>query len=115
MAVPIYTIRMFAERGVLGERLINVPTGKVWVVRNIDCYCNNSSPDWAQVYVGDFNRGLTFWWHHWDGLEQGVGNWEGRQAIPWEDGAGVLKVFVLEPQAIDVSITGYELTSPPVT
>jgi len=111
---------MFAEAGVTGLRLINVPVGKVWVVRSIDAYANMPLGEFAELYVGDFNAGLTFWWHKWPdditNVPHSTAQWRGRQAIAWADGAGVLKVDVNnQDRGVDVMITGYELSIPPVS
>jgi hypothetical protein len=116
MAQPVYSILMFGQQGVRGENLVNVPPGKRWIVRDIDAYCNVGEVGDAELYVGDFNRALTFWYQAWfppiQPTEPGfIRQWRGRQVIDYADGAGVLKIVQQGTTGIDVMISGYELTT----
>jgi hypothetical protein len=109
---------MFSMAGVMGQQLVNVPTGKVWILRDIDCYCNVGELGTGEIYIRDWSYGNTFWHHVWWPNIGSTANtlwagWQGRQVIPWEDGAGILSILQSGDTAVDVRISGYELTPPP--
>jgi hypothetical protein len=102
----LYSVSIMQVQGLTAPQTIEVPDGKVLVVRDIWSYWNSATEAFSKLYVtGDFAQ--TFWFVLYDQLDtQPIAFWQGRivlhtQLVAYTDGG-----------AIDVSISGYLLSLP---
>ena len=102
-------MRLFSQQGVnVPTAAFEVPAGRVYIVRNIDCYVG--APDISTQLIFKDLLESTAWLSFTAELGQSRSfQWEGRQAY------GEGSSLVLDPtdHPWDVRITGYDLSGPP--
>lgn len=105
MASPVFSVSILQEQGLNGSRSLFVPTGFVWVLRDLDVYKNHLPLPLDQLFViGD--NGQTIIYNDWSSVDAGrVYAWRGRQVV-------ATGIIVTTNCAMDVSISGYALSLP---
>jgi hypothetical protein len=96
--------------GALEERY--VPAGKRWVVRDIDAYASIVAGSGVQLVIASRLQDQTFCYMEWIALERASKHWEGRQVINYAEGLGAIRIQNFGAEAVDVTISGYELEDP---
>jgi hypothetical protein len=108
MAVPLYSTSLIQVQGLVGTESISVPAGQVIVVRDIDVYATGViSAPFTYVFAHGSN-GQAFFYYQWQPAVQAWEGWRGRQVF--EPGT----TFDVESfnGPVDVSVSGYVLSSP---
>jgi len=109
---PVYTRRFFGQPAITAVQFAYVPSGKRWIMRDIDVYANNPLGAYSKIWVIDRLTGGTLWWHGWNTGEQSTGQFRGRQVLTYSGGAGGLIVQVDTLEGVDCYISGYEFDDP---
>jgi len=112
VAPPLYTVKFFRVKGVVGRHEVFVPPYKSWVLRNIDCYGSMDALGGGNILISSISEDVSFIYFEWLALERSSKSWEGRQAITYDDAVGGLRIDNFTSYPVDVSITGYELDDP---
>lgn len=104
--MSIYSKRLLSAGGLGGSISETVPSGVIWVVRDIDAVCDSGSDAQFEVHGAG---GVTFWYAQYvPGNPDFWFGWRGRQILY----AGEILTAVALSESWDVTISGYELTSP---
>lgn len=111
MARPLYSKRMFCAAGVTSVTYAGpVPTGKVWIVRDIDAYTSAgiSSVIFFFSMTPAGGGAPAFFAGKVSAGSSDTVQWRGRQVIP----AGEYIQINPNGATIDATISGYELDAP---
>jgi hypothetical protein len=115
VAIPVYSSVLVRYQGVSSDTPIPdvfVGAGTKWVIRDMRIYGNMSPIDNQKFIVSELPTEAAIAFFSWSINEQDLKIWEGRQVIDYLDGTGGLSFFFGTPSPIDVSISGYILTTP---
>ena len=101
----MYSHRFFAGKGVASQIDEHVPAGVLWIVRDVDVYCNAPLGGARFTFMGEL--GQAIWTAVWAPNTTSAQQWRGRQVF--ETGT-LFSVKADEPT--DVTVSGYVLTLP---
>ena len=110
--LPVYSKVFFRQAGFTGVTTLTVPSGFVWVVRDVDVYADISDLGRVDFFLSELATNAAFVWFNWSSGEQNLKMWRGRQVIAPLSGAGGLTIKNDGGEGCDVSISGYELSEP---
>lgn len=104
--MSVYSKRFIQEGGLDGSATVTVPTGVVWIVRDLDSVVHSGDPGVIvlqgaadqDIWIGDTATTSTTLWY----------GWRGRQILY----AGETLTVLVASGSWDVTVSGYELTSP---
>lgn len=106
MAVPVYSIHIYAAVGLSGSSpSLGPPAGFRWILRDLDVTYSGLLVSSVRL-IGPL--GQTIWLNAFAGLSQPeYASWRGRQVVDFPD-----SVTLTASQPSDVTLSGYQLTLP---
>jgi hypothetical protein len=99
----VYSVCFLSQQGLTGTAQISVPSGHVYVVRDIDVYSGAISP--SVVRFQDGNVGNTIWFVDVFATGANYASWRGRQVFA----AGTIIQFEAPSAPFDLRVCGYDL------
>jgi len=105
-ALPIYSSFLVGATEYLGTQTLEIPSGAVCVVRDIDAVCGTGIG--ASIWAYD-NAGIKFWGVTFavSDLVFTTASWRGRQVLPGPD-----FLHITTDSALDFRCSGYLLSGP---
>lgn len=89
-----------------------VPPGVLWVVRDVDAYCNPGATGIAELLISEWSTGAAWIFWEWAQTVREARQWQGRRVIPYSQGTGGFYVANNFGEPVDVHVSGYELADP---
>lgn len=108
MAERVYSTQFIAIQGLSAAHTVTIDDSHVGIVRDIDVYATGAIAIPFTFVFAQGSDGQAFFYYQWDPGAQAWEGWRGRQVI--EPG----QTFTVTPSngAVDVSVSGYLLSSP---
>lgn len=102
----VYSVSIAQVEGLTTPETVTVPSGKVFVVRDMWAYWNSPTSLGAKLYVqGDHDQ--TFWFASWDQLTADpLAFWQGRTVLQDH------MTFYADNGPVDFTASGYLLSLP---
>lgn len=98
-----YSTSFAALQGLSGDHALTVPSGEVWVIRDIDVYADDFAP--AEFYFIGASTQTIAYWQSSGASTPSTYQWRGRQVF--EPGETII---LRATNAADVTMSGYRLT-----
>lgn len=103
----IYSTQIFAQAGVTTDQSFDVPTGLVYILRDLDAY-NGGGAGSAEVFLVGSDGQAIAWFRQTPGSDASTFEWRGRQVLEEGQSFG----FHVASGTWDLTLSGYVLSSP---
>lgn len=101
----VYSKQLLAQSGVTALVTVQVPAGKIWILRDVDVYVNAGLAGSRFTLEGSASQAI--YTHVTSPNTTESAQWRGRQVL------GPLQTFAVKADdPTDVTVSGYELTAP---
>lgn len=102
MPAPVYSVKLVQATGTTSLDVGPVPPGEVWILRDLDMYCNNGGVSPSDAFLRGA-LGQAIWWNS-NAPGSNYASWRGRQVL--NEGE---HFFWSSGSPCDVTVSGYQL------